>query len=179
MEYLLGLAALVAMALLVRVIYLRIRPRPLIEITIKLVPDGRHEVTVKPPDMQPQLLALTALCYAAKIRWLLTTEPPEVLNAYKEAVGEALDFWPKTRGPLIDAMPLGRKLKDSLTPDEWAVSGGEVFVVRGQPALGGGVSVTNDLPRPGLAVNIGWNVIVLFDYLSRTSDAYSDPVVSG
>ena len=98
MTVLTWLAVGLAAALAARWVYQRVRPEPLLYVRIEIRPDGHTSVDATPSAAPPQLLAVTALCYLAKIRWLLGTEPPDVLSAFKELVGQAFDFWPEEAG---------------------------------------------------------------------------------
>ena len=143
----------------------------LLVLRIGLHPSGASRVDAAPQPVVPQLLAVTALCYLAKLRWLFVSEPPEVLAAFREFVAEALDFWPPAPASLRAGMPLARSLEEQIRPGEWTVPGGELFIVRALPLGEGGVYIHNDLPAPGLAANLSWNAVVLLDHLSTELDA--------
>ena len=174
MTVLWGLGALAVVVLvLLRVTRRGAEANALLVLTIEIQPSGVTKVIASPQPAIPQLVAVTALCYLAKLRWLLESEPPEVLSAFREFVREALDFWPPAAASLKASMPLALSLEEQISPGEWTVLGSELFIVRALPLREGGVYIYNDLPNPVLAANLAWNAVVLLDHLSIELDAPS------
>ena len=85
-----GLLGLAVVILVVRQVTRRgAAANALLVLRIGLHPSGASRVDAAPQPVVPQLLAVTALCYLAKLRWLFVSEPPEVLAAFREFVAEA------------------------------------------------------------------------------------------
>lgn len=115
------------------------------------------------------------LTYGSKLRWLLLNEPVEINNLFRELTGEAAHSWSAVEGSLLRRMPTAARileeLENSNTPA--AVASGEKFVVRYSRTslrnMPNRSSITNDLPRAGMAVNLAWNFLLLLGAVLRSS----------
>ncbi len=108
-----------------------------------------------------------ALTYGSKLRWLLLHEPVEIQDLFRELTGEAADSWSAVQGPLLRRMPTAARILEELENSNApaAIPSGEKFVVRysrtSHKNLPNRSSITNDLPSPGMAVNLAWNFLLL------------------
>jgi|SRR6185312_2354152 len=129
---------------------------------------GAPTVQLSPPTAEHTDLALAVLCHASDILWILLRENPVVFEAFKEFVGEALDFWDSdnANSSLLDRMPSARAVRN-LSDNPRAVHGGEKFKIvfsrTNYRNLQNKVSAITTLPRPGLAANIPWSFVVFLN----------------
>jgi len=143
---------------------------------IHIPESGQPTISLRPPSPLPADLALLALCYASKIRWILRNEPPMIQQLHRELCGELVDFWNEGGGDLIDRSPTAAAVRAAVDAPR-AVTGGESFKVdlfrTAYRNLTNKGYVLNTLPKPGLAANIPWSSIHLFNVafvLSADSD---------
>jgi hypothetical protein len=130
--------------------------------TIRIEPGGEHAVTFNPADFDPDHLVRLIACYLAKVRWLLDSEPRQILEAWRLFVDDALEYWGShIEEGFLDSLPSASHYRKD-PEGQWAVEGGETFTIRLIPArTQGGFYVSNDLPRSGLAVNNAWHTVLL------------------
>ncbi len=135
-----------------------------------LVPEqGAPEVHISPAAPEADDLCLLVLCYAAKIRWVILSEPVVVQELFDELCGEAIDSWSESGGDLIDRMPSARGLRAAQDLPR-AVPGGERFQIdlfRTQyTSLQNHAYVVNTLPMPGLAPNLPWSWLLIANHVA-------------
>lgn len=128
--------------------------------TIVVQERGLPLVQLGPPDASPEDLALAALCYLAKVWWLVQSEFAVSRDILRELIAEAIGFWDHETGDLIDRMPTASTIRaDQEHP--MAVSGGERFEISyyrtRYKTLKNRGHVRNTLPAPGLAANVPWS----------------------
>ncbi len=130
---------------------------------------GTPTIQISPTSASPADLCLAALCYASKIRWLVNSEFTVSKDILRELLGEACDFWDEGAGDLIDRMPTAAAIRRSQAHPR-AVDAGEVFRVSffrtEYSSLQNRAWIMNTIPRPGLAANLPWSVILLMNSIS-------------
>ena len=63
--------------------------------TVKVIAGhGRVNVEIANNEQNPEILFALGLCYAAKIRWLILSEPPILQTIYKNVFNSTLEKWP-------------------------------------------------------------------------------------
>ena len=134
--------------------------------TVWIPETGPSALQISTDDTSPQDLQLLALCYASKIRWLMASEPPLLGEMLRKLCGEAVECWMADGVELIDRMPTARAMRDDTSAPK-AVSGGERFSVglfrTNYQTLNNRAWAINSLPRPGLAPNVPWSVVLLLN----------------
>ncbi len=137
-----------------------------VRVALRIPEAGHPTISMVPSSASAADLALMALCYASKVRWLLSSEPPVVQRMHRELCGELVDFWHEPGGDLIDRSPTASAIRSSVHAPK-AVAGGEEFTVdlfrTEYRSLADHASVQNTLPNPGLAANIPWSSILVFN----------------
>jgi hypothetical protein len=87
-------------------------------------------------------------------------------DLFRELLGEACEFWNEGTGDLIDRMPTASAIRRSDNHPR-AVDLGEVFHISffrtEYRNLHNRAWVINTIPRPGLAANLPWSVILLLN----------------
>lgn len=167
MTYLIVLGIGVALLFVVRTT----RRKPVLTATIDMQPSGVASVRFEPAEVGPDLLMLLLLCYGAKLRWILNQEPPAIAEALREWSAEALDQWAALGvSDLIGAIPTASEFVRGTSGHPATVSSGERFVIRLFVHKDGFGYITNDIPRPGMAVNLAWNYVFLLDAVRSRLD---------
>jgi hypothetical protein len=157
------------------VIGLRMSARNLRVIAYVHIPaDAPSIVRFEPPQPKGEDLIRLGMVYAAKLRWVLLSEPVVSQELFDQIFSEMSIAWLITENDLIGSMPTARMIRD-MKERPLAVAGGEQFVIRysriSYTALRNRSSMHNSLPRPGLAANLVWNYVILVDSIHRSIDA--------
>lgn len=157
--FLLALAAGIALFIL----FGGLRRKPVVTATIAIRPSGESSVTFDPSDPGADSLIKLLLCYGAKIRWVLNTEPPEIAEAFEDFCRDALTDWAATDvNNLIADMSSATAFLKAVDGAPSTVPAGEQFTVHLHVSRVGAY-VTNYLPTPGLAANVVWNYVLLLE----------------
>jgi hypothetical protein len=157
--FLLALAAGIALFILFGVL----RRKPVVTATIAIRPSGESSVTFEPSDPAPDSLIRLLLCYGAKIRWVLNTEPPESAEAFEDFCRDALTDWAVVDvNNLIADMSSAAAFLNAIDGAPSTVPAGEQFTVHLHVSRNGAY-VTNCFPTPGLAGNAVWNYVLLLE----------------
>jgi hypothetical protein len=136
-------------------LWLQRRP-PVLVCRIVIQPDGQSIVHFL-GDVSPPRLSELILVYGAN-------EPETVRGLFAEVWNDSVDALLEASGTrLLDLTDIARDIRSSVTPGQWAVSGGEAFTARLYQTFRGPVYVTNELPSPGLALNLAWHFGVLLE----------------
>lgn len=147
------------------------KPAPeelLLSAKINIKEDGTNSITFNPAEPPQEHLVMLVLSYAAKVRWLLNTEPDEVRDLFKVMMVELLEGWEDGSGEvLLNKMPMVNKISVDLQGFNFTVPGGEEFTVYLGQKETKFFYVMNYLPQPGQSVNLVWQYGMLVSEIHR------------
>lgn len=86
------------------------------QFTVHIAEAGQATFQMTPGNPSDEDLSLLALCYAAKLRWLLLTEHERIQEVFQGLCREAIDFWTAPGSDLIDRMPSARRFREDESP---------------------------------------------------------------
>lgn len=143
---------------------------PVLQATVRIPEAGEPEVSFAPTEPSSDDLALIALCYAAKIGWLIELEP-HVRDIFFLLADETagLPNEDMSEPDLFKVLLSADSIVQGLEGTPAAVPGGEAFSIslyRSNLTSERGSQlplswVTNDTPQPGLAANLPWSAFLL------------------
>ena len=152
---------LIATAIVVYV-FAAFRAKPALVLSLTIQPSGDYVAVIDPKDADSKALIRFLLCYGSKVRWLLKNEPDELTEVLDQIVSESVDaFSAMSTTDLTRETSVGRSFEEIKGHAPAAVAGGERFVVRYFVHQGNRGGITNDIPRPGLAINLAWHYLLV------------------
>lgn len=126
MQILIGIIALAI------IVFLIFKKQPACATAKVIAGRGRVDVEITSNEKNPEILFALGLCYAAKIRWLILSEPPILQTIYKNVFNSTLEKW-----PTIPDVEMLSSLND--TPSR--------FVINLHFGKSNGYYITNTLPH--------------------------------
>lgn len=147
------------------IVFLVFRPRSVLRVRVRLKPQGQAIFSFLPDETADNHLALLVLLYAAKIRYLLHSEPTESTSLFRKLTLEAAEAWSDaTPGTLLRATPTGSVLLKEFQTIWATVPRDETYEVQlyaGGPAR---PIITNSLPvLRGHTTGLPWHYLFLLE----------------
>lgn len=126
------MSILIWVLLLVVVLWLVFHKRPACASAKVVSGNGKTRVMVSVDSLGSESLMAMALCYAAKIRWLIVSEP-EMSNAiYSNVLNSTLNNWPNV--PDVDMRSSLNDTDSEFVVNLYRRGGGQYYVVNTMPS---------------------------------------------